>query len=574
MFRTVVGAAVLSSLMVTSAPATASVGFVFPFQDPSIAVAPSEWSQDQGVDIASVGHACGANAVIVATDPGTVVQEGMSGFGPDAPVILVSSGPRAGRYIYYGHTLGDLVGVGATVAAGQPITHIGCGDVGESTGEHLEIGISTTGCSSFCEPANGQTSQEMYDLLIASYRGSSGTPLPVTASAPPPTSIPSAFYDSHDGRIHVYDRAAASGDLVEFVNDNANGHPWNAYDLSVGASGGGTIVGSPSAFYNPSDGLIHVYVRASNGQLTEYDNGNVGGHLWNAWGLSSGASGGGPASGSPAALNLSADGLIHVYVSGANGDLTEYDNGHVGGVPWNAWDLSSGAGGGGTITGTPSPFYNPSDGLIHVYVRASNGQLTEYDNGNVGGHPWNAWDLSSGASGGAPVSGSPAALYLSADGLIHVYVAGANGDLTEYDNGHVGGIPWNAWDLSSGASGGGTITGTPSPFYNPSDGLIHVYVRASNGQLTEYDNGNVGGHPWNAWDLSSGASGGAPVSGSPAALYLSADGLIHVYVAGANGDLTEYDNGHVGGIPWNAWDLTQGADGPTVAASTTTVLVS
>src|SRR3989442_15803950 len=72
---------------------------------------------------------------------GVVIEEGIPGFGPDAIVLRITSGPLAGRIIYYGHSGGDLVRVGDHVRAGQQISIVGYGIVGISTGPHLEIGF-------------------------------------------------------------------------------------------------------------------------------------------------------------------------------------------------------------------------------------------------------------------------------------------------------------------------------------------------------------------------------------------------------------------------------------------------
>jgi hypothetical protein len=99
---------------------------------------------DDGVDVETAPD----GAAVYSITPGvvTAVASDPAGFGPNYPVVLVTSGPLAGRSIYYGHVAASLVHVGQHVDAGQPIAVMGhTGDAASLGHGHIEIGFSDSG---------------------------------------------------------------------------------------------------------------------------------------------------------------------------------------------------------------------------------------------------------------------------------------------------------------------------------------------------------------------------------------------------------------------------------------------
>ena len=158
----------------------------FPIQPLSVVDPPGTagtWTTDQGDDIATIGGACDPQAKEVALGDGQIVREGIDGFGEWAPVEHITAGPLAGLYVYYGHARPDAPGVrvGTTVVTGQLISYVGCGDVGISSGPHVEAGFT------FPDGAPGAlcngSAYAMWSILRSLYAGH-GIPENVVVPSP------------------------------------------------------------------------------------------------------------------------------------------------------------------------------------------------------------------------------------------------------------------------------------------------------------------------------------------------------------------------------------------------------
>ena len=159
-------------------PMDTRTSWVFPIREVGGVLSPSQWSEDQGVDLGGMSSFCGSRATLLAVDDGVVAGIGISGFGSQSPIIKLTHGLYKGRYVYYGHSAPVLVRKGQKVKRGQAIARIGCGIVGYSSAPHLEIGLYSKG-QAYCCPGWGQTSgivmstlKRMWPTALARHRQS------------------------------------------------------------------------------------------------------------------------------------------------------------------------------------------------------------------------------------------------------------------------------------------------------------------------------------------------------------------------------------------------------------------
>lgn len=336
--------------------------------------------------------------------------------------------------------------------------------------------------------------------------------------------------------------------LQDFANTGANGRLWNATNQTQAASGP-TVSGRPSPVLLGQS--IQAFVRGDTGDLIQFVADDLNGRTWNAYDITEAAQGPHLA-GDPAAVVVGGS-TVYIFGRSSDGDLVEFTNDGANGQLWNSTDLTSAAQG-PAIEGDPEPLVVGQ--TLEVFAQGPGGDLVAFSGTGSGARRWSERDLTQ-ASGGPSLSGSPSPILYGA-ASVHVYGVSTAGDLTEFVNDRAGGTGWSSYDLSTVAAGP-TAAGQPTAIvYGPT---VHVYVDAS-GHLNEFVNDGFAGRLWNAYDLTA-ISQGPVMTGDPSAAFYNKV-VVDIFAQGPGGDLVSYVNDGAGGRLWNAYDLTQASNGPSI----------
>jgi peptidoglycan/xylan/chitin deacetylase (PgdA/CDA1 family) len=235
---------------------------------------------------------------------------------------------------------------------------------------------------------------------------------------------------------------------------------------------GGVLTSSPAAT-SLGNGVVHVFVRGSDGALWGRYTTN-GGAYWSNWYKIGGQLLNGTG---PAAYEFGGS-RTGVFVTGTNNALyhiwTDF-SGSWSSSSWSSWQNV-----GGYLTSSPAAA-SPSSGVINVYVRGSDGALWERS-ATYGGVSWSTWSK----VGGLLASGTGPTVCADGNGL-NVFVQGTDGAL--WWKHYTSGSGWGAW-----LSLGGVLTSAPAAV-SRSAGTIDVFVRGTNGSIWERSYNSR----WGAW---------------------------------------------------------------------------
>ena len=275
------------------------------------------------------------------------------------------------------------------------------------------------------------------------------------------------------------------------------------------------LVGAITGLYFDSSNVVHGFLRARDGEFTTFvdrgacrscDNLGTGALSINLVGAVTGA-------------YTDANNVNHGFVRASDGRLINFDAPHAGrGANQGTWGF--GINNAGEIAGD----YQDTNNVYHGFVRAPDGTIITFDAPHAGA------GANQGTGSNYPACLNPAGaitgLYTDANGVLHGYVRGPKGAVTEFDAPQAGADPGQG-TVAYAINLAGTITG----WYIDWDSVSHGFVRAPDGPITTFD----------APGAVLTESVGIDLAGAIAGDYLDASNVWHGFVRAPDGTITPFD---------------------------------
>jgi hypothetical protein len=165
----------------------------------------------------------------------------------------------------------------------------------------------------------------------------------------------------------------------------------------------------------------------------------------------------------------------------------------------------------------------------HGFLRAPDGTLTIFDvPGTVPG-----FTVGAATFDGLNPAGAFVGLYFDASGVSHAWLRDPDGTINEFDAPHAG---TTADQFQGTFADCINPEGAISGWYTDSDNVNHVFVRAPNGEITEFSAPGAGTGAGQGTAAASISPDGT-VSGS----YVDAEGVSHGFLRSAQGFFTEFN---------------------------------
>jgi hypothetical protein len=290
-----------------------------------------------------------------------------------------------------------------------------------------------------------------------------GASLGLPPGTPPdyPIAYPTAAYRSSIDQVMAFVCGMTDGNLYRAY---WNGSAWawdgplNSPGLTIAVTAG--VIPVDAIYVSLSDHVL-AFAIGLDGQL--YLNWNYSASNWIAIGAPPSASNTLLLSSSPVALYQPTTGVVWVFVVGDDGHVYSAMSGAAaatsGSAAWSWGDLGAPP---AAIVGPPTVTYQTSTSSTFIFVQCADGNL--YVNSTGFAPAWGGW-VNHGAPAGTKVSGEQIAAVSTLTNHVHVFVQSADGKL--YDRYGKPNDEWT-WDVHSSPPGNPPLGPAFAAVYQPS----------------------------------------------------------------------------------------------------------